>query len=64
MLLDSFDHARQVSKQLRWWKWKWKNLDFASLEIHKTIMAPKWLTYACQQTHCGKHQNGSRQITD
>ena len=41
MLLDSFDHARQVSKQLGWWKWKWKNLDFALLEIHETIMAPK-----------------------
>ena len=35
----------ESARQHGWWKWKWKDLKSASLEIRKTIMSPKWLIY-------------------
>ena len=35
------ESARQHGR----WKWKWKDLKSASLEMRKTIMAPKWLRW-------------------
>ena len=51
MLLDSFYHARRVSKTA--WMGRvdgrWKDLKSALLEIRKTIMAPKYTE--CQRTY-------------
>ena len=35
----------ESARQRGWWKWKWKDLKSASLEIRKTLMAPKRLIY-------------------
>ena len=41
MLLDSFHHARRVSKTA----WKWKESVSASFDISKTVIVTKLLTY-------------------
>ena len=35
----------ESARQRGWWKWKWKVLKSASLQIRKTIMAPKGLIW-------------------
>ena len=44
MLLDSFDHVRRVTS-VDGANGNGKDLESASLEVRKTIMEPKWLTY-------------------
>ena len=57
MLLDSFGHSRRASKTALMvddGNGNGKDLEFTSLEIRKTIMAPKWLTYG-MSTNLTRH---------